>query len=230
MAKVGAQRAADLTGKSKSTIQRAMNSGKLSYEVDPNGRRLIDVSELERAFGLSQAEPGGNPGGQNAVEAELKRAAEMLDSERMRMRIRQLEDKIHTQEEQIEDLKNQRDQWQKQAQQVLITSQYSQREAEALKQEMKERERKYEEKRQQFLARKEAEAAARKAAKAENENSSGNAPPKKGALAKSYQEIRQEAEAEESQEPGGGEAAPASSSRLDVQGLWNRIKERVRAA
>ena len=29
MAKVGAQRAAELTGKSKSTIQRAMKSGKL---------------------------------------------------------------------------------------------------------------------------------------------------------------------------------------------------------
>ena len=34
MAKVGAQRAAELTGKSKSTIQRAMNAGKLSYEMD----------------------------------------------------------------------------------------------------------------------------------------------------------------------------------------------------
>ena len=47
MAKVGAQRAAVLTGKSKSTIQRAMNSGKLSYSLDQNDRRVIDVSELE---------------------------------------------------------------------------------------------------------------------------------------------------------------------------------------
>ena len=52
MAKVGAQRAAALTGKSKSTIQRAMKSGKISYELDHNGRRVIDVAELERAFGL----------------------------------------------------------------------------------------------------------------------------------------------------------------------------------
>ena len=52
MAKVGAQRAAELTGKSKSTVQRAMNSGKLSFELDANGRRVIDVSELERVFGL----------------------------------------------------------------------------------------------------------------------------------------------------------------------------------
>jgi len=53
MAKVGAQRAAELTGKSKSTIQRAMNNGKLSYEMDNNKRRIIDVSELERVYGLA---------------------------------------------------------------------------------------------------------------------------------------------------------------------------------
>ena len=52
MAKVGAQRAAELTGRSKSTVQRSMNSGKLSFEIDGNGRRLIDVSELDRVFGL----------------------------------------------------------------------------------------------------------------------------------------------------------------------------------
>lgn len=58
MAKVGAQRAAELTGKSKSTVQRAMKSGKISYEVDHNGRRVIDVAELERALAwrLSQRE------------------------------------------------------------------------------------------------------------------------------------------------------------------------------
>ena len=34
MAKVGAQRAAELTGKSKSTVQRAMNNGKISFDKD----------------------------------------------------------------------------------------------------------------------------------------------------------------------------------------------------
>ena len=51
MAKVGIQRATELTGRSKSTIQRAMKTGKISYEVD-NGRKLIDVSEIERVFGI----------------------------------------------------------------------------------------------------------------------------------------------------------------------------------
>ena len=62
MAKVGAKRAAELTGKSKSTIQRAMKSGKVSYEVLDNNRRVVDVSELERVFGLDDAATGTTSG------------------------------------------------------------------------------------------------------------------------------------------------------------------------
>ena len=62
MAKVGVQRATELTGKSKSTIQRAMKSGKLSYDVD-NNRKLIDVSELERVFGVEMTKIDAAPAG-----------------------------------------------------------------------------------------------------------------------------------------------------------------------
>ena len=139
MAKVGAQRAADLTGKSKSTIQRAMNSGKLSYELDPNGRRVIDVSELERAFGLDNTSTSA-AGASASVEQELEKASALLEMERMKMRIQMLEGQLQTAEAQIEDLKAQRDQWQRQANQVLITSQYSQKQAEELAAQIKERE------------------------------------------------------------------------------------------
>ncbi|MCB9988414.1 MAG: entry exclusion 1 domain-containing protein [Rhodospirillales bacterium] len=149
MAKVGAQRAAELTGKSKSTIQRAMKSGKISYEVDNNGRRLIDVSELDRAFGLtSQA---SSPAEDKTVENEIEKASQILEMERMKMRIRMLEDQIEASKDTIEDLKEQRDQWQKQAQQVLLTSQYSQKQAEELKEELKERERRSQIRRQQKM-------------------------------------------------------------------------------
>ena len=87
MAKVGAQRAAELTGKSKSTIQRAMNSGKLSYEMDANNRRIIDVSELERVFGLS-APTSANNAASPSVEDELKKATDMIEMERMKMKIK----------------------------------------------------------------------------------------------------------------------------------------------
>lgn len=149
MAKVGAQRAAELTGKSKSTVQRAMNSGKLSYELDANKRRIIDVSELERVFGLS------SPAKENSssdVEAELKKATDMIEMERMKMKIKMLEDQLETSQETIEDLKGQRDQWQKQAQQVLITSQYSQKQAEDYKAELKNREEQARKRREQMIA------------------------------------------------------------------------------
>ncbi len=136
MAKVGAQRAATLTGKSKSTVQRAMNSGKLSFELDQNKRRVIDVSELERVFGIKQQ----NVKESTPVKVEAKEISEMVEKERMKMQIKMLEQQLMTAEERIDDLMDQRDKWEKQASQVLITSQYSQKQAEELRAQIKERE------------------------------------------------------------------------------------------
>lgn len=151
MAKVGAQRAADLTGRSKSTIQRAMNNGKLSFELDSNGRRMIDVSELDRAFGLMQPPSAAQmpmPSGPS-IEAELEKASTMIEMERMKMRVRMLEEQLETALNLINDLKDQRDQWQKQASQMLLTSQYSQKQAEELRAEIKMREQRARERREQ---------------------------------------------------------------------------------
>lgn len=137
MAKVGAQRAAVLTGKSKSTIQRAMNSGKLSFELDQNDRRVIDVSELERVFGIAKTSPEPQAEAENASPARIEDAVE---KERLRMQVKMLEAQLNTAHEHIEDLKEQREKWEKQASQLLITSQYSQRQAEELRAEIKERE------------------------------------------------------------------------------------------
>lgn len=143
MAKVGAQRAAELTGRSKSTVQRAMNSGKLSFEIDANGRRLIDASELDRVFGLlpQGSNAGSNMAAQEASpQSELQRAADMLEIERLKMRVRGLEEQLEIVRDQLEDMRGQRDLWQKQSQQILITSQYSQKQAEELKEELRQRE------------------------------------------------------------------------------------------
>jgi chromosome segregation ATPase len=151
MAKIGAQRAADLTGRSKSTIQRAMKTGKLSYEVDNNGRRVIDTAELDRAFGLMPQEAERRT--TEAVESKIEEASRLLEMERMKMRIRALEESLDVAQDQIDDLKDQRDQWQKQAQQVLITSQYSQKQAEELKAELQERERRAKIRKEQEMQR-----------------------------------------------------------------------------
>lgn len=166
MAKVGAQRAAELTGKSKSTIQRAMKSGKLSYEMDGNDRRVIDVSELERAFGLVPQDSDSKD--QKAVDAEIEKATQTLEMERLKMRIKLLEEQLDISKELVDDLKDQRDQWQKQAQQTLLTSQYSQKQAEELKEELKERERRARMRRQQIEQQRLKNA---KALKGENQNS-----------------------------------------------------------
>ena len=136
MAKIGAQKAANMTGVSKATIQRAMKSGRLSYEVDENGQKLIDMSELERVFPI-KAETASSS--EAMIKAELQKATDMLEMERMKMRVRMLEDQLHLTQQALEDTKEQRDQWHKQAQQVLITSQHSQKAAEELKQELKDR-------------------------------------------------------------------------------------------
>ncbi len=164
MAKIGAQRAAELTGKSKSTIQRAMKNGKISYEMDHNDRRVIDVAELERAFGLIPQESDQVSG--KAVEAELEKATQMLEMERLKIKLKTAEEQLEGAREQIEDLKEQRNQWQKQAQQVLLTSQYSQKQAEELKEELKERERRAKARRQQEVERR----AQKGTMKSDNEN------------------------------------------------------------
>ncbi|MGH1403734.1 MAG: entry exclusion 1 domain-containing protein [Alphaproteobacteria bacterium] len=135
MAKVGAQRAAVLTGKSKSTIQRAMNSGKLSFQLDQNGRRVIDVSELERVFGIKKQTESAAP-----APEKVESVSSAVEKERMEMEIKMLKQQVDTSNEIIDDLKDQRDKWERQASQVLITSQYSQKQAEELRAQIKERE------------------------------------------------------------------------------------------
>ena len=163
MAKVGAQRAAELTGKSKSTVQRAMKAGKLSFEKDVNGRNVIDVSELERVFGLvPQQEPAKVT---SNVEAELKKAADMIEAERMKMTIKMLEEKVESLENQLTDMRGQRDQWQKQAHQVLLTTEYTQKQAEEYKEKLEERDKKEEARRKQALEAK------MKKLKGDNQNS-----------------------------------------------------------
>ena len=134
MAKVGAQRAAVLTGKSKSTIQRAMNSGKLSFELDQNKRRIIDVSELERVFGIQKQNV------EQQAKADSQDINDVVEKERMKMQIKMLEQQLQAATERVEDLIDQRNKWERQASQMMITSQYSQKQAEELRTQIKERE------------------------------------------------------------------------------------------
>lgn len=212
MAKVGAQRAAELTNKSKSTIQRAMNSGKLSYETDTNNRKIVDVSELERVFGLSSS-TSTNAAPAASVEAELKKATDMIEMERMKMKIKMLEDQLEQKEQSLEDTKSQRDQWQKQAQQVLITSQYSQKQAEEYKAELKTREENARKRRDQIMAE--------RMQKMQGQGHNQNRPAQGGQPQSNERRLSEEKAKQAAQETAQGSKIVEA---LNFQNLWQKIK------
>lgn len=199
MAKVGAQRAAELTGRSKSTIQRAMNNGKLSYSVDGNERRVIDVSELERVFGLQKQGVDEAP----SAEQELEKAATLIETERLKMRVRFLEEQLEAAQNQVEDMKGQRDNWQRQANQVLLTSQYNQKQADELREEIKRREQAARERRQKMMS-----------------ESKGRKPQNQNLLDAPARPLTQRAQQVVQDIVGGAEP-------FNFSGLWKRVKDGV---
>ena len=137
MSKVGAQRAAELTGKSVSTIQRAMKNGKMSVQKDTHGNRTVDISELERVFGLIPQSSGGLAVAASSSAADLEeKMQQQIEIERLKMKVKMLEEQVESLRDQLDDTKAQRGEWQKQAQQVLIPSQYSQKQNEELRGEI----------------------------------------------------------------------------------------------
>lgn len=113
MPKVSLSEAARLTGKSRVTIHRHIDKGRLSKELDGTGSPVIDIAELERVYGtlkqvdLSQKVTGQQPetaNGNSLLQGEIDLLHERLtglEGERMRERA-QLE-------ESIRDLRGERD-------------------------------------------------------------------------------------------------------------------------
>jgi hypothetical protein len=124
MAKVGLQRAAELTGKSRSTIHRAMNAGRLSYEKNESGERLVDVSELQRLFGEVSQESVRNdaPTGQGHA-TQLAEIQAQLELERAKNGL--LAERIGELKARDAELREDRDRWRSQAEQAtrLLTDQ-----------------------------------------------------------------------------------------------------------
>lgn len=98
--------AAKLTGKSKSTINRAVRSGKLSATRHENGTYSIDPAELARAFDVEPPEGA-------------KRRDTDPDGTRLLERIAALEAMLNREREISGDLKEDRDRWRQQATALL---------------------------------------------------------------------------------------------------------------
>ena len=103
--------AAKAVGKTKSTITKAIASGKLSAIKNDNGAWEIDASELYRVYPPIPLE---------TVEIEQNDTLkEMVGNSK---EIEALERLLKAAEEQIYDLKADRDEWRKQANQLLLTN------------------------------------------------------------------------------------------------------------
>jgi len=109
MPELSLSRAAKLTGKSKSTINRAIKTGKLGATRHEDGTYSIDPAELTRAFDV---EP---------LEGAKRRDAD-LDGTRLLERISALEAMLNREREISADLKEDRDRWRQQAT-ALLTDQ-----------------------------------------------------------------------------------------------------------
>jgi hypothetical protein len=102
--------AAKAVGKTKSTITKAIASGKLSAIKNDNGAWEIDASELYRVYPPTPLE---------TVEIEQNDTLKEMDGNSKE--IEALERLLKAAEEQIYDLKADRDEWRKQANQLLLT-------------------------------------------------------------------------------------------------------------
>ena len=103
--------AAKAVGKTKSTITKAIASGKLSAIKNDNGAWEIDASELYRVYPPTPLE---------TVEIEQNDTLKEMGGNSKEIEI--LERLLKVAEEQIDDLKADRDEWRKQANQLLLTN------------------------------------------------------------------------------------------------------------
>lgn len=112
--------AAKATGKSKTTIHRAIKSGRISANCDESGVYKIDPSELHRVFPPFSSNSNIKPEVEQSVTHGetriLQRELEVLQGERERER-NQLQSTIS-------DLQKDRDHWRQQATYLLESKQW----------------------------------------------------------------------------------------------------------
>lgn len=110
--------AAKAVGKSKSTISKAISSGKISAHRLSNGSFEIDPSELHRVY-----PPNGSETGEVERSATPKKTGENTNENMI------LQVKLDAAHQRIADLEEDRAQWRQQANTLLLKVEKSQPEA-----------------------------------------------------------------------------------------------------
>jgi len=103
-------------GKTKSTITKAIASGKISAIKNDSGAWEIDVAELHRVYPPASTET-----------VEIERYDTPVENAGNSKEIDALERLLKAAETQLEDVKADRDEWRKQANQLLLTNTSTQR-------------------------------------------------------------------------------------------------------
>jgi len=106
--------AAKATGKSKTTIFRAIVKGKISAEKDVHGRWAIDPGELHRVYPAVDSERGDGPS-----DGEMAQYATGRDTGVLQREMDLLREMLADRDRQITDLRGDRDQWRQQATALL---------------------------------------------------------------------------------------------------------------
>jgi hypothetical protein len=113
--------AAEITGRDKATIHRAMKKGALAFTLDANGQRLIDRAELERwDSSLPRMNSSNRESGSGEQPSDIARLRGELDKEQQKS-AHALE-RLAEIKAQLDDMRGQRDGWQKQAQTLLLSN------------------------------------------------------------------------------------------------------------
>ena len=114
--------AAKEVGTSKTSIHRAIKSGKLSASRNDDGTLSIDPAELFRAY--PRARPSRNGNGTMEQTVPANETVVTAPDPAVTARLAALEREVALQAERIAELKEQRDAWQEQAQQAqrLLTA------------------------------------------------------------------------------------------------------------
>ncbi len=110
--------AAKATGKSKSTISKAIKNGRISALKGSNGAYSIDPSELHRVYPITIQETGA------LEQEETPKSSEVNTHNENKLReleiiLKASQQRLEDRDEQLTDLKEDRDKWRQQATALL---------------------------------------------------------------------------------------------------------------
>jgi hypothetical protein len=103
--------AAKATGKSKTTIQRAVSKGTISASKGKTGRYSIDPSELHRVFPMVSADTAPQPSHVDTLRPP--------DETPLQVKVEALEAMLEREREALTEMRSDRDAWKQQATALL---------------------------------------------------------------------------------------------------------------